>query len=517
MGVRIQELPETTGINKEDVLIVEDGQGTKKGTVQQLDESLGVSQLKEDLSDFSLMNNSTDRHIKIVGSFWCGDLEGDNQVGQKLIIKQFEPMNAIKLIPVMKGDKIKLSCVSYGISKVYYIVDNDMTILSHGTDSFNGILDITDENSKFLAVTQFTGSSFNFECYLISHNVEMIYNVEEKIDNTNQTDKMIEKDGKFYTTDSEKNLVGEKITEKSYDKMKTYYPIRVFKGDKYRLSTKSYGTAKSYYITDKDNTILEIGGETYDSILKIEQENAYYLYVNYFKESGYDFHLCLVTQDFLYSTNYNEDKKVSFFGDSITAGTGTTICYHMYLAQKYGWHCYNYGIGGTGFVVRNNTPELSGEGREGIGTSEVITVGNNNFLDRVSQLPTDSDMIVVLGGVNDWLNSVALETFRTNVTGVMDYLQTNRTNASVICLLPLKSSWKTTNSLNLTLQDYIDVIKEICMAKSIITVDLNNKSNINPWNDVCKTELIPDGLHPNEKGHKRLFNLIKTLCCDLIN
>lgn len=53
MGVRIQELPETTGINKEDLLIVEDGQGTKKGTVQQLDEALGVSQLKEDLSDLA--------------------------------------------------------------------------------------------------------------------------------------------------------------------------------------------------------------------------------------------------------------------------------------------------------------------------------------------------------------------------------------------------------------------------------------------------------------------------------
>lgn len=50
MGVRIQELPETTGINKEDLLIVEDGQGTKKGTVQQLDEALGVSQLKEEFS-----------------------------------------------------------------------------------------------------------------------------------------------------------------------------------------------------------------------------------------------------------------------------------------------------------------------------------------------------------------------------------------------------------------------------------------------------------------------------------
>lgn len=51
MGVRIQELPETTGIKKEDVLIVEDGQGTKKGTVQQLYETLGVSQLKEDIAD----------------------------------------------------------------------------------------------------------------------------------------------------------------------------------------------------------------------------------------------------------------------------------------------------------------------------------------------------------------------------------------------------------------------------------------------------------------------------------
>lgn len=52
MGVRISELPETTGINKDDLLIVEDGQGTKKGTVQQLDEALGVSQLKEDLDNY---------------------------------------------------------------------------------------------------------------------------------------------------------------------------------------------------------------------------------------------------------------------------------------------------------------------------------------------------------------------------------------------------------------------------------------------------------------------------------
>lgn len=42
-------MPSSNGIKKEDILIVEDTEGTKKGTVQQFDEALGVSQLKEDL------------------------------------------------------------------------------------------------------------------------------------------------------------------------------------------------------------------------------------------------------------------------------------------------------------------------------------------------------------------------------------------------------------------------------------------------------------------------------------
>lgn len=63
MGVRIAELPETTGINKEDLLIVEDEQGTKKGTVQQLDDSLGVSRLRE---EFEALGLSVDEEGYIV-------------------------------------------------------------------------------------------------------------------------------------------------------------------------------------------------------------------------------------------------------------------------------------------------------------------------------------------------------------------------------------------------------------------------------------------------------------------
>lgn len=51
MGTQINELPATSGIKKEDMLIVEDTEGTKKGTIEQLDEALGVSQLSEDLEN----------------------------------------------------------------------------------------------------------------------------------------------------------------------------------------------------------------------------------------------------------------------------------------------------------------------------------------------------------------------------------------------------------------------------------------------------------------------------------
>lgn len=44
-------MPSSNGIKKEDILIVEDTEGTKKGTVKQFDEALGVSQLKKDLDN----------------------------------------------------------------------------------------------------------------------------------------------------------------------------------------------------------------------------------------------------------------------------------------------------------------------------------------------------------------------------------------------------------------------------------------------------------------------------------
>ena len=63
MGVRIAELPSSEGISKTDLIIIQDNEATKQGTVKQLDDSLGVSRLRE---EFEALGLSVDEEGYIV-------------------------------------------------------------------------------------------------------------------------------------------------------------------------------------------------------------------------------------------------------------------------------------------------------------------------------------------------------------------------------------------------------------------------------------------------------------------
>lgn len=63
MGVRIAELPSSEGISKTDLIIVQDNEATKQGTIQQLDYSLGVSRIIE---EFEALGLSVDEEGYIV-------------------------------------------------------------------------------------------------------------------------------------------------------------------------------------------------------------------------------------------------------------------------------------------------------------------------------------------------------------------------------------------------------------------------------------------------------------------
>lgn len=63
MGIRIAELPSSKGISKTDLIIVQDNEATKQGTIQQLDDSLGVNRLRE---EFEALGLSVDEEGYIV-------------------------------------------------------------------------------------------------------------------------------------------------------------------------------------------------------------------------------------------------------------------------------------------------------------------------------------------------------------------------------------------------------------------------------------------------------------------
>lgn len=63
MGVRIAELPSSKGISKTDLIIIQDNEATKQGTIKQLDDSLGVSRLIE---EFEALGLSVDEEGYIV-------------------------------------------------------------------------------------------------------------------------------------------------------------------------------------------------------------------------------------------------------------------------------------------------------------------------------------------------------------------------------------------------------------------------------------------------------------------
>ena len=63
MGVRIAELPSSKGISKTDLIIIQDNEATKQGTIQQLDDSLGVSRL---IKEFEALGLSVDEEGYIV-------------------------------------------------------------------------------------------------------------------------------------------------------------------------------------------------------------------------------------------------------------------------------------------------------------------------------------------------------------------------------------------------------------------------------------------------------------------
>ncbi|MBQ3038041.1 MAG: SGNH/GDSL hydrolase family protein [Clostridia bacterium] len=210
--------------------------------------------------------------------------------------------------------------------------------------------------------------------------------------------------------------------------------------------------------------------------------------------------------------------KINFLGDSITQGYGASsveATYHGVLKQEAELaEARNFGISGTRFALQKGTPERPKD--------EFVDV--NSFSERFDQMTDDADVVVVFGGTNDYGHGDASlggfsdrtpETFYGACHYLFRGLIKKYLGKQIVIMTPLhriNENRNTGDSKTIgygTLKEYVDIIREVAEYYSLPVLDLFAISGMQPDIDEVREKYMPDGLHPNDEGHKIIARKLK--------
>ena len=177
---------------------------------------------------------------------------------------------------------------------------------------------------------------------------------------------------------------------------------------------------------------------------------------------------------FIGPESQDDRKKIIFFGDSLTAGYGLTLQDAFpYLIQQR--------IDSLGLPYEVINAGLSGE----------TTAGGANRIDWI--LRTEPAIFILELGGNDGLRGLSLDQTRTNLEGMIDKVR--KRNPEAVILLAGMQMFPNMGP------EYINQFKE-----TFPTVASEKKVELIPFllEGVGVEEDLnqPDGIHPNEAGHK---------------
>lgn len=180
------------------------------------------------------------------------------------------------------------------------------------------------------------------------------------------------------------------------------------------------------------------------------------------------------------------------------------------LAKKYGFEARNYGISGSRFAKQKNEFFFKEDGTE--------------FSTRYKTMKDDADLVVVLGGTNDFGHGDAMigtfaditnETFYGTCHVLMQGLIEKYPESRIVFMTPLhrceEDNPKGDGSKlegSQPLSEYVKVIKEVAAYYSLPVLDIWSVSGLQPRVPIIKEKYCPDGLHPNDAGHARMAELI---------
>ena len=145
-------------------------------------------------------------------------------------------------------------------------------------------------------------------------------------------------------------------------------------------------------------------------------------------------------------------------------------------------------------------------------------------------MDADADIIVVFGGTNDFghgdaklgkMSDRTEYTFYGALHVLCEKLINKYPEALIVFMTPLHrlSEDVKVNEIGIPLETdlegYVEIEKKVAKYYSIPVLDLFSISGLQPKVQALREKFMPDGLHPNDDGHRiiadRLVGFLKTL------
>lgn len=213
-----------------------------------------------------------------------------------------------------------------------------------------------------------------------------------------------------------------------------------------------------------------------------------------------------------------KNKVISFLGDSITEGymveDRANCRFDNVIASEYGASVHNYGVGGTR-IAHQSVP--SEKPRHDL-----------CFCGRAYDIAPESDIIVVFGGINDYIHGDAPigtqadktpATFCGGVNFLMNFLINTFPKAQIVFFTPahcfidrhtddIPSSRPMKKPDALPLSGYVKIIEESGARFGVPVCRMAEKLALDPSNAATREKYMPDGLHFNDAGHALLAHAI---------
>ena len=278
-----------------------------------------------------------------------------------------------------------------------------------------------------------------------------------------------------------------------------FWSLKSSTGEAENVSLSATGTLVAAYNFDKYDQVVIGSWATYNKNIKT-------LFIGAYADDYDNYNKVLtskVIDDIKISTpdNWYRDKKICAYGDSVVEQEK----WQPYVASYLKCSFYNRGVGGTTVTkVNSSTNHMSGD-------------------TRVNTIPTDSDVILIFAGHNDWsyasismgnLKTDALSestSFKSAYALMLKKIQARCPNAKLITMTPVggRTEDAATNQdkqfyvRDLCMTDFANAVKEVSAYYGIPCIDVNANCGINTLNH---TTYVADVIHPNEAGGKLIAN-----------